>query len=95
MPAGTGGQRSAECASEAVIGGRDVSVDFTDGADAFGRAPGIFFRGDGFSEACVTFFVVGDFGEEFTAGSGDGGSCCGGGLVLSRGAMREKRDGTN
>jgi hypothetical protein len=68
-----------------------VGVDFADGADAFGGAPGIFFGGHGFGEASVALLVVGDFGEEFAADAGDGGS--GGGLILSRGAMREKRYG--
>jgi hypothetical protein len=89
-----GGRRSAERASDAIIRSGDVRVDFADGADAFGRSPGIFFGGDGFGEAGVALLEVGDFGEEFAARAGDGGSSSGGsGLVLSRGEMREKRDG--
>jgi len=89
-----GGRGSAEGASDAVIGGGDVGVDFADGADTFGGAPGIFFGGDGFGEAGVALLVEGEFGEEFTARAGDGGSSGGGGgLVLGWGWMREKHDG--
>src|SRR5258708_24463609 len=40
-----GGRGSAEAASDAVIGGGDVGVDVTDGADNFRGAPGIIFCG--------------------------------------------------
>ena len=89
-----GGRGSAEGASDAVIGGGDVGVDFADGADTFGGAPGIFFGGDGFGEAGVALLVAGELGEEFTAFTGDGGiSGGGGGLVLGWSWMREKHDG--
>jgi hypothetical protein len=67
-----GGQRRAERAGYAVIGGGDVGVDFADRTDTFAGAPGIFFGGDGFGEAGVTLFVIDDLREEFGAGAGDG-----------------------
>ena len=88
-----GGRRSAERASDAVIGGGDVRVDFTDRADAFGGAPGIFFGGNGCGELGVALLVEGNFGEEFTASAGDSRSCRGSGLVLGCDAMREKGQG--
>jgi len=70
-----------------------VRVDFTDRADAFGGAPGIFFGGNGCGELSVALLVEGNFGEEFAASAGDSRSCRGSRLVLSCGAMREKGQG--
>jgi hypothetical protein len=86
------GQRGAERAGNAVIGGGDVRVNFADRADAFRGAPGIFFGGNGFGEAGVALLIVGDFGEEFAARAGDSGSSSGR-LVLSGGAVGKKRYG--